>query len=147
MSVTSVPQVLGQNQDIFINSAHASRVQTCNISAGSLPFGALRSNTLTLNPTDGGFMRVYNLTANTTINFVGIPGSYTDMVGTTMYRSTVWYLEVSQGTTYSVSFSNVTWDGGTPPVLLSTATGKNTIMFTSHDGTTINGKLIYTLAS
>lgn len=147
MSVTSVPQVLGQSQDIYINSAHASRVQNCNISAGALPFGALRNNILTLNPTDGGFARVYNPTANTTIAFVGVPGSYTDAYGNTMFRPTVWYVEVSQGTTYSFSFSGVTWDGGTPPVLLSTATGKNTIMFTSHNGTTINGKLIYTLAS
>lgn len=147
MSVTSVPQVLGQSQDIYINSAHASRVQNCNISAGAFPFGSLRNNVLTINPNDGGFTRLYNLVNNITVSFVGVPGSYTDAYGTTMYRPSVWYLEVSQGTTYSVSFSGVTWDGGTTPVLLSTATGKNTIMFTSHDGITINGKLIYTLAS
>jgi hypothetical protein len=109
--------------------------------------GALRNNILTLNPTDGGFVRLYNPVANTTVSFTGVPGSYTDVYGATMYRPTVWYVEVSQGTTYTFNFSGITWDGGVAPTLLATANGKNTIMFTSHDGVTINGKLLFTLAS
>jgi len=135
MAISSVPQLLEQSNDYAINSAQATRVQTLSYANGV--------TTLTINPTNGGIAQINQLTRNVTVSFTGLPGTFTDPYGVVMYQPTIWYVEIQQGATYTVTFSGVTWDGGTAPTLVSTASGKSTIMFTSFDGTTINGKLLY----
>jgi hypothetical protein len=146
MTVTSVPQVLGQSQDIVQNSAHLSRVQVFNLSnpaPGSWGNYNVVSGkpTLTINPTDGAFITLLNLTSNLTVNFVGMPGTYVDAYGVTMYRPTVWRVTVSPILPYALTFNNVVWDGGSAPA--SIGSGLITLLFTSFDGVTINGKLLY----
>lgn len=131
MSITSVPGILTQSQDAVINSAQASRVQTFPNCSG----------TFNVNPTDGAFVQLNSIAANTTINFIGLAGSYTDPYGTTVYRPSIWYVEVTNRGLNAVTFNGVTWDGGSAPSLVSS--GRSTILFTSFDGATINGTLLY----
>jgi hypothetical protein len=131
MAITSVPGIITQSQDAVINSAQASRVQTFPNCSG----------TFNVNPTDGAFVQLNSIAANTTINFIGVPGSYTDPYGTVVYRPTIWYVEVANRGANTVAFNGVTWDGGSAPSLVST--GRSTILFTSFDGVTINGTLLY----
>lgn len=133
MAVTSYPQILEQSNDFFTNAAYNSRVQTFNAAPPAL----------TINPTDGLFSRIGSIANNVVVSFTGIPGSFTDAYNAVAYQPTVWYVEVNQGTTYKVTFTGVTWSGGTTPTLVSTSTGKTTLMFTSFDGTTINGAVAY----
>jgi len=156
MSVTSVPQVLGQSQDIVQNSAHLSRVQVFNLTSpaagswgnynvattlgGKQKAAIATTSTLTINPTDGAFISLLNLTSNLTVNFVGMPGTYVDAYGVTMYQPTVWRVTVAP-TSYTLTFNNVVWDGGSAPA--SIGSGAPTLLFTSFDGVTINGKLLY----
>ena len=131
MPITSVPGVVGQSQDIILNSAQSTRVQTFPNCSG----------TFNVNPTDGGVIQLNSIANATTINFVGIPGSYTDINNSVMYRPTVWYVEVANRGSNSVTFNNITWDGGSAPALVSS--GRSTLLFTSFDGTTVNGTLLY----
>lgn len=142
MSVTSVPQLLEQSNDITINSAQATRVQTFSGVGASGQLTQALSSTMNINPTNGGFVQLTNFNTNVTVTFVGVPGSFTDPYGMTMYQSTVWYVDVNNRGTYNVTFNNIVWDGGSAPTLAS-GTARSMIEFTSHDGTTINGKLIY----
>ena len=131
MTITSVPGIIGQSQDAVINSAQVTRVQTFPNCSG----------TFNVNPTDGGFVQLSTIANATTINFVGIPGSYTDAYGATVYRPTVWYVEVANRGSNAVTFNNITWDGGSAPALVSS--GRSTLLFTSFDGVTVNGTLLY----
>ena len=130
--ITSAPGVLVQSQDAVLNSAQITRVQTFPNCSG----------TFNINPTDGSFIQLNSIAASTTINFIGVPGSYTDAYGATMYRPTVWYVEVTNRGSNAVTFNNITWDGGSAPALVTS--GRTTLVFTSFDGTTINGALLYT---
>ena len=130
--ITSVPGVLTQSQDAVLDSAQITRVQTFPNCSG----------TFNVNPTDGSFIQLNAIAAATTINFIGIPGSYTDAYGATMYRPTVWYVEIANRGSNSVTFNNVTWDGGSAPSIVTT--GRTTLVFTSFDGNTVNGALLYT---
>jgi hypothetical protein len=142
MSVTSVPQLLEQSNDININSAQATRVQTFSGITYSGQLTQALNATQAINPTNGGFVQLTNLSTNVTVSFVGIPGSFTDVYGQTMYQPTVWYVDVNNRGTYTITFSGVTWDGGTAPTLAS-GTGRSMIEFISHDGVTVIGKLLY----
>jgi hypothetical protein len=131
MAITSVPGIIGQSQDALTNNAQSSRVQTFPNCSGSF----------NVNPTDGGFIQLNSIAAATNISFVGLPGSYTDAYGATTYRPTIWYVEVANRGSNVVTFNGITWDGGSAPSLVTT--GRSTIMFTSFDGVTINGALLY----
>jgi hypothetical protein len=131
MSVTSVPGTLVQSQDTVISSAQSSRVQTFPNCSG----------TFNINPTDGSFIQLNSIAANTTINFIGLPGQYTNSSGVTSYRPTVWYVEVTNRGSNTVTFNGVTWDGGSAPTIVTT--GRTTLVFTSFFGNTINGAALY----
>jgi hypothetical protein len=120
MSVTSVPGVLVQGQDAAISSAQLSRVQVFPNCSG----------TFNVNPTDGGFVQLNSIAADSTINFIGIPN-----------QPTVWYVEVSNRGTKNVTFNGVTWDGGSAPSIVSS--GRTTLIFTSFFGNSINGALFH----
>jgi hypothetical protein len=120
MSVTSVPGVLVQGQDAAISSAQLSRVQVFPNCSG----------TFNINPTDGGFVQLNSIAADTTINFIGIPS-----------QPTVWYVEIANRGTKNVTFNGVTWDGGSAPSIV--AAGRTTLIFTSFFGNSINGALFH----
>lgn len=131
MAITSVPGIISQVDGIPNNSAAATRVQTFPNCSG----------TFNVNPTDGGIIQLNSIAANTTINFIGLPGSYTDSYGATQYQPTIWYVEVANRGSNSVTFNGVTWDGGSAPSIVTS--GRTTLIFTSFNGTNINGALLY----
>jgi len=131
MSVTSVPGILVQGQDTSLSSAQLSRVQVFPNCSG----------TFNINPTDGGYIQLNSIAADTTINFIGTPGSYVDTAGVTRYQPTIWYVEVSNRGTKNVTFNGVTWDGGSAPTIVTT--GRTTLIFTSFYGNTINGAVLH----
>jgi hypothetical protein len=120
MSVTSVPGVLVQGQDAAISSAQLSRVQVFPNCSG----------TVNVNPTDGGFVQLNSIAADTAVNFIGIPS-----------QPTVWYVEIANRGTKNVTFNGVTWDGGSAPSIVSS--GRTTLIFTSFFGNSINGALFH----
>jgi hypothetical protein len=120
MSVTSVPGVLVQGQDATISNAQLSRVQVFPNCSG----------TFNVNPTDGGFVQLNSIAADTTINFIGIPS-----------QPTVWYVEIANRGTKNVTFNGVTWDGGSAPSIVTA--GRTTLIFTSFFGNSINGALFH----
>jgi hypothetical protein len=120
MSVTSVPGVLVQGQDAAISSAQLSRVQVFPNCSG----------TFNVNPTDGGFVQLNSIAADTAVNFIGIPN-----------QPTVWYVEIANRGTKNVTFNGVTWDGGSAPSIVSS--GRTTLIFTSFFGNSINGALFH----
>jgi hypothetical protein len=131
MSVTSVPGVLVQGQDATINSANLSRVQVFPNCSG----------TFNINPTDGGFIQLNSIAADTTINFIGIPGLYRGAGGIGKYQPTIWYVEIANRGTKNITFNGVTWDGGSAPTIVSS--GRTTLIFTSVYGTTISGAVLH----
>ena len=131
MSVTSVPGVLVQGQDATISSAQLSRVQVFPNCSG----------TFNINPTDGGFIQLNSIAADTTVNFIGIPGSFTDVNSSAAYRPTIWYVEIANRGTKNITFNGVTWDGGSAPTIVSS--GRTTLIFTSFFGNSINGALFH----
>jgi hypothetical protein len=124
MAITSVPTVLSQNTDAFINAGMTSRIQSFT--------GAAASGSLTINPTSGGFIRLISQTSSSTINFAGAPAGYAN----------TWYVEVNGRGSNTVTFTGVTWDGGSAPSISSA--GKTVLIFYTPDGgTTIYGKSLF----
>lgn len=123
MAITSVPTVLSQNVDAYINAGSTSRIQTFSTTNGSI----------TINPSNGAFARLVSPNGSCTISFVGIPSGYANQ----------WYVEVYNKLSQTVTFSGVTWDGGSAPTLPTGANKSSLLVFYSPDGgTTIFGKQI-----
>ena len=131
MSVTSVPGMLVQGQDASLSSAQLTRVQTFPNCSG----------TFNINPTDGGFIQLNSIAADTTINFVGVPGSWVDRQQSLQYQGSVWYVEISNRGSKNVTFNGITWDGGSAPAVVSS--GRTTLIFTSFTGNVINGAVLH----
>jgi len=122
MAITSVPTVLSSSTDVFINAGMTSRIQAYSALSGSL----------TVNPTSGGFIRILSPSGALAVSFTGIPAGY----------SNVWYIEVNNKLAQTLTFSGVTWDGGSAPTLASAANKSSLLQFFSPDGgTTIYGKM------
>jgi len=118
MAISSQPTVLTQSTDAYINSGNTSRLQTLTSSTGAV----------TINPTNGAFTRMSSLAGNVTITFTGLPNGYANQ----------WFVEVVSRGSNTVTFSGVTWDGGSAPTIV--ASGKTVLKFYSTDGgTTIYG--------
>jgi hypothetical protein len=120
MAITSVPQVLSQATDAYINAGNTSRLQTPAVQTGSV----------TVAVTNGAFTKFASITGNLTIAFSNVPSGYANQ----------WYVEIAGRGSNTVAFTGVTWDGGSAPSIAS-GTGKTVILFYSTDGgTTIYGK-------
>ena len=92
--------------------------------------GAAASGTLTVSIIDYPVTLLTSQTSNSTITFSNIPNG----------SANTFYVEVVNRSSYTVTFSGVTWDGGSAPTLAS-GTGKTVLEFYSRDGgTTIYGK-------
>lgn len=119
MAISSQPTVLAQSTDAYINAGNTSRLQTLTSSTGAV----------TINPSNGAFTKMSSLAGNVTITFTGLPSGYANQ----------WYLEVANRGSNTVSFTGVTWDGGSAPTIVSS--GKTVLVFYSTDGgATIYGK-------
>jgi len=101
--------MLVQGQDASLSSAQLTRVQTFPNCSG----------TFNINPTDGGFIQLNSIAADTTINFVGVPGSWVDRQQSLQYQGSVWYVEISNRGSKNVTFNGITWDGGSAPAIFS----------------------------
>lgn len=123
MAITSTPQVLSQSVDAYINAGNTSRIQTFSASTGAV----------SINPTNGTFSRIASPVGAVTVTFTGIPSGFANQ----------WYVEVYNKLSQTVSFSGVTWDGGSAPTLASTSNKMSLLTFYSPDGgTTIYGKAV-----
>ncbi len=121
MAISSSPTVLTQSNDAYINAGHTGRLQTFSASTGAV----------SINVTNGPFVRITNPVGAVTVTFVGIPSGYGNL----------WQVEVANRGANAVAFNNITWDGGSAPTLAS-GTGKTVLEFYSWDGgTNIYGRL------
>lgn len=121
MAISSQPTVLAQSNDAYINVGVTGRLQTLTAQTG----------TISINPTNGSFIRITNPVGAVTVNFTGIPAGY----------GTRWQIEVRSRGANAVAFNGVTWDGGSAPTIAS-GTNASVLNFYSPDGgTTIYGRL------
>jgi hypothetical protein len=120
MAISSQPTVLAQSNDAYINVGVTGRLQTLSASTGSV----------TINPTNGNFVRITNPVGAVTVTFTGVPSNY----------GNTWQVEVANRASNTVAFNGITWDGGSAPSIAS-GTGKTVLEFYSWDGgTTIYGR-------
>ena len=121
MAISSQPTVLAQSNDAYINVGVTGRLQNFSAATG----------TLTINPTNGSFIRITNLVGAVTVNWTGVPSGY----------GTRWQVEVRNRGANAVAFNGVTWDGGSAPSIAS-GTAASVLNFYSPDGgVTIFGRL------
>ena len=122
MPITMSPQVLTASQDAYITQGVTARLQTLS--------GAAASGSLTVSVIDYPVTVLSSQTGVSTITFSNVPSNYAN----------TWWVEVSNRGSNTVTFSGVTWDGGSTPSLATT--GKSVLEFYSRDGgTTIYGRL------
>jgi hypothetical protein len=122
MPITMSPQVLTASQDAYITQGVTARLQTLS--------GAAANGSLTVSVIDYPVTVLSSQTGVSTITFSNVPSNYAN----------TWWVEVSNRGSNTVTFSGVTWDGGSTPSLATT--GKSVLEFYSRDGgTTIYGRL------
>ena len=123
MAISSQPTVLAQSTDAYINAGNTSRLQTFTSSTGAV----------TINPTNGAFVRIVSPVGSVSVTFTGIPATYGNR----------WTVEVASRSSNAVTFNNITWDNGVTPTLAS-GTAKTVLEFYSPDGgSTIYGKTLF----
>ena len=121
MAISSQPTVLAQSNDAYINVGVTGRLQNLVGQTGAV----------SINPTNGSFIRIANPVGAVTVTFTGVPSGY----------GTRWQVEVANRGANAVAFNGITWDGGSTPTIAS-GTSKSVLNFYSQDGgTTIYGKL------
>ena len=121
MAISSQPTVLAQSNDAYINVGVTGRLQNLVRQTGAV----------SINPTNGSFIRIANPVGAVTVTFTGVPSGY----------GTRWQVEVANRGANAVAFNGVTWDGGSAPTIAS-GTNKSVLVFYSPDGgTTIYGRL------
>lgn len=116
MPITSSPQVLTQSNDAYITQGVTARLVTRT--------GAAASGAQSISIIDAPVTLLDSPTANATVTFTNVPSNYAN----------TWWVEVSNRGSYTVTFSGVTWDGGSAPSLQTT--GKTVLEFYSRDGGT-----------
>jgi hypothetical protein len=120
MAISSQPVVLSESVDAYINAGNTTRLQTITGSTGAINIAI----------TNGAVARMSSLAGNTTVTFTEVPSGYANQ----------WLVEVANRGANTVTFSGVTWDGGSAPTIV--ASGKTVLRFYSTDGgTTIYGKV------
>lgn len=120
MAISSQPTVLAESVDAYINAGNTTRLQTITGSTGAI----------NISITNGAVSRISSLAGNTTVTFTNVPSGYANQ----------WLVEVANRGANTVTFSGVTWDGGSAPTIV--ASGKTVLKFYSSDGgVTIYGAL------
>ena len=122
MPITMSPQVLTASQDAYITQGVTARLQTLS--------GSNANGSLTVSVIDYPVTVLSSQTGVSTITFSNVPSNYAN----------TWWVEVSNRGSNTVTFSGVTWDGGSTPSLATT--GKSVLEFYSRDGgTSIYGRV------
>jgi hypothetical protein len=120
MPITMSPQVLTASQDAYITQGVTARLQTLA--------GAAASGAVSISVIDYPVTLLSAQTGASTITFTNVPSNYAN----------TWWVEVAGRGSNTVTFTGVTWDGGSAPSLATT--GKSVLEFYSRDGgTTIYG--------
>jgi hypothetical protein len=121
MPITMSPVVLTASQDAYITQGITARLQTLS--------GAAATGSVTVSIIDYPVTLLSSQSGASTITFSNVPAGYAN----------TWFVEVSNRGSNAVTFSGVTWDGGSAPTLQTT--GKTVLEFYSRDsGVTIYGK-------
>lgn len=121
MPITMSPQVLVAGTDAYITQGITARLTTRS--------GGAASGAQTISIIDAPVTLLSSINATTTVAFTNVPDGF----------ASTWFVEISNRGSNSVTFTNVTWDGGSAPTLQTT--GKTVLEFYSRDGgTTIYGK-------
>jgi hypothetical protein len=129
MGITSQPQILTQATDAYVNAGTTGKIQNFS--------GVNGATTYTV--TNGAVIRLNTFTSNTSITFTGVP--YNSSTGVTYYWN-IWYVDVVQPGSYTVTFNGILWDGGVAPTF--TSNKRSLVQFYSPDGgTTIYGKQLF----
>jgi hypothetical protein len=143
MPVNARPQTLVASSDAYRNTETTIRQGSQTGASGNI----------TIYPAGNQYFRILSPANNVTVTFAAPSQIYNSIVSTTGaynisglsgYTANVWWVEVSNRGSYTVTFNNVSWDGGSVPTLATT--GKNLIMFYSpNGGSTIYGSIQYTM--
>jgi len=122
MPITMSPQVLVAGTDAYITQGITARLTTRS--------GAGASGAQTISIIDAPVTVLASVNAATTVTFTNVPDNF----------ASTWFVEVSNRGANTVTFSGVTWDGGSAPTLATT--GKTVLEFFSRDGgTSIYGRV------
>lgn len=123
MPITMTPQVLTASQDAYITQGVTARLQTLS--------GAAATGAVSISVIDYPVTVLASQTGASTITFTNVPSNYAN----------TWWVEVAGRGSNTVTFTGVTWDGGSAPSFAS-GTNKSVVEFYSRDGgTTIYGVL------
>jgi hypothetical protein len=114
------PQVLTASQDAYITQGVTARLQTLS--------GAAAAGAVSISVIDYPVTVLSGQTGASTVAFTNVPSNYAN----------TWWVEVAGRGANTVTFTGVTWDGGSAPSLATS--GKSVLEFYSRDGgTTIYG--------
>jgi hypothetical protein len=115
------PEVLVAGVDAYITQGITARLTSRS--------GALASGAQTVSIIDAPVTLLASINASTTVTFTNVPDDF----------ASTWFVEISNRGSNTVTFSGVTWDGGSAPALATT--GKTVLEFYSRDGgATIYGR-------
>ena len=123
MPITMSPQVLTASQDAYITQGVTARVRTLA--------GASASGTLSISIIDFPVTVLSAQTGSSTVSFTNVPDN----------TANTWWVQIAGRGSNTVTFTGVTWDGGSAPSFAS-GTAKSVVEFYSRDGgATIYGRL------
>lgn len=140
MPVTARPLTIVADQDAYRNTDHRMRLKTHS--------GSVVSGNITVDPTlQYSRLLMDGNSANTTVTFsapnkiyssITSPTSSYNLPGLSGDTGNIWYVEVRNRGTNTVTFNNVTWDNASVPTIVSS--GSTLLGFYSpNGGTTIYG--------
>lgn len=114
MPITMSPQVLVAGTDAYITQGITARLASRT--------GAGASGAQTISIIDAPVTLLSNLTSSTTVAFTNVPNDF----------ASTWFVEIANRGSNTVTFTGVSFDGGTAPTLATT--GKTVLEFFSRDG-------------
>lgn len=114
MPITMSPQVLVAGTDAYITQGITARLTTRS--------GGAASGAQTISIIDAPVTLLSSINATTTVAFTNVPDGF----------ASTWFVEISNRGANAVTFTGVTWDGGSAPTLQTT--GKTVLEFYSRDG-------------
>ena len=130
MAITAFPQMVQKSAASYINAGMTyTGAYTTNVT-GSTTLTPHNLNTAGVSGSGSGYQKIV-LSGNATLTWSSTVSTY----------ASEWFLEIANPSTYTVSWSGVTWAGGSAPV--TKTNGRTLYMFFSPDGgTTIYGKQV-----
>ena len=129
MAITAFPQMVQKSAASYINAGmtYTGSYQTIS---GNISLAPHNYNTLGGSGSGSGYQKIL-LSGNATLSWSSTVSTY----------ASEWFLEIANPSTYTVSWSGITWAGGSAPV--TKTNGRTLYMFFSPDGgTTIYGKQV-----